>query len=317
MRPHKKIAISARGDSRQQRVAAGERSPPTVDGVTMSANGKKFSFWEQTGFGGLSGIIEVCCTQPTVAVKNALQEARPIHFTPRFMYTGLVVNAASIAPITAVQFGANMALTPYFAGKDGTLSPVMKVATACSAGMISSLVSGPAELVMIQQQRFNTSLGGTFKSLVSQRGPAIMGKGLSLAAGRDGLYVGFVLGTCSVVTSQLQQSFGLSPSAAFTVGGLASGIGAAIMTHPFDTMKTKVQGNALEPNQASIPEVFRSIWKEGGLGGFYKGFTARGVRLTAAMFILNISKSKMEDALVAFKSDSKNTTGGESVRQVL
>ena len=278
----------------------------------MSANGKKFSFWEQTGIGGLSGIIEVCCTQPTVAVKNALQEARPIHFTPRFMYTGLVVNAASIAPITAVQFGANMALTPYFAGKDGTLSPVMKVATACSAGMISSLVSGLAELVMIQQQG-STPLGRTFKSLVSQRAP----RSCASASQRRTACTGFVLGTCSVVTSQLQQSFGLSPSAAFTVGGLASGIGAAIMTHPFDTMKTKVQGNALEPNQASIPEVFRSIWKEGGLGGFYKGFTARGVRLTAAMFILNISKSKMEDALVAFKSDSKNTTGGESVRQVL
>ena len=144
-----------------------------------------------------------------------------------------------------------------------------------------------------------------------------MTKGLSLAAGRDGLYTCYVLGSCAVITSQVQDSFGLSPSVAYTVGGLTSGIGDAIFTHPFDTMKTKVQGNALEPNQASIPEVFRSIWKEGGLGGFYKGFAARGVRLTAAMFILNISKSKMEDALVAFKSDSKNTTGGESVRQVL
>ena len=72
----------------------------------------------------------------------------------------------------------------------------------------------------------------------------------------------------------------MSPSAAFTVGGLTSGIGAAIFTHPFDTMKTRVQGNALEPKQMSIPNVFKSIWNEGGVGGFYKGFIARGVRLT-------------------------------------
>ena len=134
------------------------------------AKRREFSFWEQTGIGGISGIVEVCCTQPTVAVKNALQESRPIQFTPRFMYTGLVVNAATIAPITAVQFGANKALTPFFADKNGALSPAMKLATAGSAGMISSLVSGPAELVMIQQQRFNATLGGTFKSLLSQKG---------------------------------------------------------------------------------------------------------------------------------------------------
>lgn len=129
-----------------------------------------------------------------------------------------------------------------------------------------------------------------------------MTKGLSLAAGRDGLYTGFVLGSCAVVTAQVQESFGLSPSMAFTVGGLTSGIGAAIFTHPFDTMKTRVQGNALEPIQKSIPEVFSQIWRDGGVGGFYRGFVARGVRLTAAMFILNMSKSKMEDMLEEYTS---------------
>ena len=170
----------------------------------MAARKREFSFWEQTAIGGISGVCEVLSTQPTVAVKNALQEVRPIHFTPRFMYTGVVINAASIAPITAVQFGANRALAPFFADKNGVLSPGMEIATACTAGMISALVSGPAELVMIQQQRFGTSLGATFSSLVSQRGLGIMGKGLSLAAGRDGLYTCFVLGTTQVITQHVQ-----------------------------------------------------------------------------------------------------------------
>ena len=271
---------------------------------------REFSFWEQTSIGGISGVCEVLCTQPTVAVKNALQEARPIKFTPRFMYTGVAINAGSIAPITAVQFGANRALTPFFADKNGVLSPAMKLVTSCTAGMISALVSGPAELVMIQQQRFNASLGSTFKSLISQKGLGIMSKGLSLAAGRDGLYTCFVLGTTSVITSHAQESLGLSPNMAFTVGGLTSGLGAAVFTHPFDTMKTRVQGNALEPTQMSIPEVFRSVQKDGGLAGFYRGFIPRGIRLTAAMFILNITKSNLEDALDAYKS--KETNGSSS-----
>ena len=57
-----------------------------------------------------------------------------------------------------------------------------------------------------------------------------------------------------------------------------------------------------EPVQKSIPEVFSQIWRDGGVGGFYRGFVARGVRLTAAMFILNMSKSKMEDMLEEYTS---------------
>ena len=62
------------------------------------AKKKEYSFWEQTAIGGISGVCEVTCTQPTVAVKNALQEARPIKFTPRFMYTGLAVSVFSFFP---------------------------------------------------------------------------------------------------------------------------------------------------------------------------------------------------------------------------
>lgn len=45
--------------------------------------------------------------QPTVSIKNAIQDQRPVPMNPRELYRGLLVNAGSIAPITAVQFGAN------------------------------------------------------------------------------------------------------------------------------------------------------------------------------------------------------------------
>jgi hypothetical protein len=68
-------------------------------------------------------------------------------------------------------------------------------------------------------------------------------------------------------------------------------------------MKTRVQGLALEPKQMTNRDVLRTIWNENGLGGFYKGFIARGVRLTAAMFILNMTKSKMEELLDGYKGE--------------
>ncbi len=268
---------------------------------------REYSSLEQTFIGAASGTIEAAASQPTVAIKNAVQEGRPIQFNPRFMYTGLTVNAASIAPITAVQFGANRALAPLFADKSGELSPVMKIATSGAAGMISSLVSAPAELVMIQQQRTGASLGATFKSLVSTKGPAVLYRGLTMTAMREGLYVSFVLGTTPVLTQQLEPAVG-SPSLAFTLAGLASGIGAAVMTHPFDTMKTFVQGNALEPKQLSSAEVASTVNSRGGLSAFYKGFAARGVRLVGAIFILNGSKYYFEKALDWYKASGDATT---------
>ena len=47
---------------------------------------------EMTAIGAVSGTFEVCVMQPTVAVKNAIQEGRPIPRTPAGLYRGLLVS---------------------------------------------------------------------------------------------------------------------------------------------------------------------------------------------------------------------------------
>lgn len=44
-----------------------------------------------TAIGGLAGIVEVCIMQPTVSIKNALQEGRPLPANPAAYYRGLLV----------------------------------------------------------------------------------------------------------------------------------------------------------------------------------------------------------------------------------
>jgi len=46
---------------------------------------------EHTAIGGLAGVVEVCISQPTVAIKNALQEGRKIPWSPLMLYRGLLV----------------------------------------------------------------------------------------------------------------------------------------------------------------------------------------------------------------------------------
>lgn len=46
---------------------------------------------EHTAIGAIAGTLEVCINQPTVAIKNALQEGRPLPANPAAYYRGLVV----------------------------------------------------------------------------------------------------------------------------------------------------------------------------------------------------------------------------------
>lgn len=47
---------------------------------------------EMTAIGAVAGTFEVCVMQPTVAVKNAIQEGRPIPRAPAGLYRGLLVS---------------------------------------------------------------------------------------------------------------------------------------------------------------------------------------------------------------------------------
>ena len=77
---------------------------------------------EHTAIGALCGALEVCIMQPTVGIKNALQEGRAIPRAPAALYRGLTVNAVSMAPITATQFGVNRALEQFVKNITGVFS---------------------------------------------------------------------------------------------------------------------------------------------------------------------------------------------------
>lgn len=47
---------------------------------------------EHTAIGAMAGVTEVTLMQPTVALKNALQEGRPLPRTPYALYRGYMVS---------------------------------------------------------------------------------------------------------------------------------------------------------------------------------------------------------------------------------
>jgi hypothetical protein len=111
-------------------------------------------FIRETMLGAVAGCVEVSCMQPTIAIKNAVQEGRAVSFTPTALYRGYFVNLATVAPMTAVQFGATGGYTQAFAALTERLPRgEERVACAAMGGATAALVGAPAELIVIQQQR--------------------------------------------------------------------------------------------------------------------------------------------------------------------
>lgn len=61
----------------------------------MPSKGESLSPWEHTAIGALAGFVEVGIMQPTVGVKNALQEGRPVPRNPMVLYRGLTVSGTA------------------------------------------------------------------------------------------------------------------------------------------------------------------------------------------------------------------------------
>ena len=62
--------------------------------------------------GGISGTIEVMLLQPTIALKNAIQEGRPLPATPAQLYRGVGVRTVwqAVCASQSLQCGAGACL---------------------------------------------------------------------------------------------------------------------------------------------------------------------------------------------------------------
>jgi hypothetical protein len=166
---------------------------------------------EHTAIGGLAGLIEVCVMQPTVAIKNCLQEGRPFPRSISAYYRGLFVrfmmsgaefrtvsrrpngprltsrhcfqiNAGAMSPIIATQFAVNRSIEKVIeTARNSAPTNVEKIGMAMVAGSTSSLFGCPAEYLMIQQQRTGKSLIEVFKSETSTYGLKTVYRGLVCA----------------------------------------------------------------------------------------------------------------------------------------
>lgn len=102
------------------------------------------------------------------------------------------------------------------------------------------------------------------------------------------------------------------PTTAYIAGGMASGVVACAATHPFDTVKTRMQANMdkkAAPEYKSMPSTFMHVYREKGFfQGLYSGFLPRTGRLMVAVVILSGVKDKLVELVTNHREPAAKPT---------
>lgn len=267
---------------------------------------------DHTCIGAFAGALETCINQPLLALKNVLQEGRKLPINPLHYYRGLPLNVLMMSPLTATQFGANSACRSFLqklTGREPAIGGTL-MAAAC-AGTLSAVLASPGELVILQQQKTGLSMSQQIRSLYRTQGLTCFGRGFGMCAAREAVYASGYLGVFPVLYSwslstSLAQSY--SENTLFLTSGVIAGVFASFFSQPFDTLKTRQQ--AFLYSNADYLESWNAVRimrQKEGLPIFWKGVLPRGLRIVAAVFLLNEIRTRAVQFLEATREHNQST----------
>jgi len=233
-------------------------------------------------------VFEGVLLQPTLFWKNAMAQGLPLTLDPRKLYRGIGASLANEAGQMSIQFGVTGVLKGHLQSSDTDGSAGwLSVGAAAIGGMVAAVFASPVELVMIQQQRFGGGLVGTPLRIGRQFGLGGLARGLGPAISRDAVYVGGMLGITPVMQQHLEQAHGQSAAVASLQASAIGGVVGGMLSHPFDVLKTCMQGDLERKTYGSLSSTFHTLVASGGLPRLMHGATWRTINITATVYIAN------------------------------
>ena len=252
--------------------------------------------------GALTGSTEVCIMQPIQFFKTELQQNR---FTltralqPKYLYRGTLIASTTIAPVVAIQFSVNGACLSAFPALTETQRKKNTYFSGITAGVVSAVIQSPSQLIEVNQQKHGGTIQSIFLRIYRTHGLKTMYRGFSMTATREGFFSMSYLANAPLVTHHIQTSTSCNSNAATLLGSIIAGSMAAIVTHPADTLKTKIQGD-LFPVKGAIKNGLTNmnvhttisnmnLMNNGSkiktLKHLYCGFLPRWIRIVSCTFI--------------------------------
>ncbi|KTD74022.1 MC/SLC25 family protein [Legionella tucsonensis] len=250
------------------------------------------SIFQSIVSGSVTGAFEVFVDHPLWSIKTRMQKGDPFTLSPQVLYRGILPNAASMIPITAVQVGLNRIFQKWFLGNKYELSDAQKLTSAFAAGVGSSLISCPTEMIMTHQK---TGFISTGLNLVRQGGWPRLYTGLMATMLREGLFSTFFLVVTPILKVRIKEYYP-NDYAASLLAGMLAGVGATLTSQKFDVVKT-AQQSSITVNPAGFFKTAQKLHTTQGVYGFFKGGFPRGLRVMSAVTLMSWMNERMDDLL--------------------
>ncbi|KAK4143446.1 tricarboxylate transport protein, mitochondrial precursor [Dichotomopilus funicola] len=249
--------------------------------------------------GAVAGAVEAACTYPFEFAKTRLQlgssQCGPQISNPvsmirhliasegvRSLYVGCSTLMAGTALKAGVRFLSFDAIKAALSDNDGRLTVSRSILAGMFAGCVESVTAvTPTERIktaMIDDargaKRYRSAAHAT-GLLVKEQGLSGLYKGLGSTTMKQCATSAVRMGSYNTM-KQASQSYGLPQNSATTFGmGALAGTITVYASQPFDTIKSRTQS----ARGASTTTAVASIWRDGGVKGFWKGSTMRLGRL--------------------------------------
>lgn len=256
---------------------------------------------KKTIIGFVSGLAEVCVTQPFWSIKLQKQSISPgpIDFSPRQLYRGTGFNFAGFSGTIAVQMGIYDALV-----RNCELeNDIQKGAASLFSGIASSLIASPTEMLMTQQHALSASPLTTASHVFKENGLKYAYRGLTASAVQESITSSFLFFLGPMIKAELQDTIPDKELLSFTAGSIA-GAGAAFFSQPANTVRA-IQQKATEP--LSFFDATKLIHDKHGIPGFYQGTLARIKMIVLSMGVLMLVKDKLVETYCEDESMGSDT----------
>ncbi len=242
----------------------------------------------------LAGGIDTCVNHPLVALKQRHQSGYSFTLQPKILYRGLGSSLSFMAPIITMRMSVNDSLKNYLISENDPKHNAKKILCSFSAGIISSFLTNPTELIMTYQQKLGGTMPNAINSIVRKNGNIFsLYKGFFPISVRDGIFTsGFLSGT-PIIKKKIMPILDNNEHVSSLLAGYMSGLIAALTSQPPDTIRAFIHDSAADGKKPSVTEAFKSIYKKDGLFGLYKGGGYRCVRVISSATILPLAIEKL------------------------
>ena len=164
-------------------------------------------------------------------------------------------------------------------------SPATVVALAGCSNAIAASFTNPIDVVKTRMQMQGEGLkagagpgvSGTARSIVAAEGAAGLYRGLSASLCREMSYSGIRMGMYEPARRSLAGWLGVDPAHTplylKVLAGAITGCTGSALANPLDLVKVRMQALPKSGRETypSVPAALAAIWREGGVGGLWRG----------------------------------------------